>query len=351
VHASCTACGRACLSSDMSTRSLPTPFTPDPQACPVAQDDAWERHFHSQVDAWQAQAATAAAAAAGAAAVESAAAAASAAAPAAVPGSPALVPGSVGGGTARPTGSVPPANIGAPRQQQDRPRLAAAALERCLAEGSASSAEPPITGLSSAAVSSRRRAGPGAVLPVHHADAALGSIVRQAKGPGGTSLTLALDASTAVLHIPALQGACPTSRQPSADAAGPRCGSVAGLESHAAAEGRRDSAATLLALQVCTLAGQFDEHARAPHPHACRHVCALPCLHITCFPLLCLHITRYLFDPTPHPCCFPPTSSNCVVRHQISLSGTTAGVLASGAQRLSLQQPLRTGRRRARPHS
>jgi hypothetical protein len=202
-------------------RASPKHLVHASQLCPITKDDAWERHFRAQVDAWQQQAAaTAAAASAAVAAAAGGAGGLGAPAPAA-----AGRPGSVAGG---PGGQAGAAAAAAGAKEGKRQQLALAALERHLAEAqqppapavglqqalgaasalAAAAAPPP---LQAAHGGARKRGaaaggGPASASALRHGDdaaaAAVSSVgatprgpVRQLRAAGGTAVALAPDAA------------------------------------------------------------------------------------------------------------------------------------------------------------
>ena len=211
-------CERVDCSANQPSHSQLTDHPTRPQACPVTKDDAWERHFRSQVDSWQQQAAAAAAAASAAVGA------------AATATTPTGAPAAAGGKQAAAAAAAACGAGGG----KDRSKLAAAALERhaattgAAAAGAApaSSAAPGLPSLAHGGKLRGSASGPG---PggggAADAGAAAGSGgnmprggVRQLKGPGGAVTTVALNPEAAVVRIPAAAGDGASGRQAEAAA-------------------------------------------------------------------------------------------------------------------------------------
>jgi hypothetical protein len=197
--------------------------------CPIVRDDAWERHFKSQLDTWQQQATTAAAA--GAAAVAAVAAAAAPAGMALSTSTPQGRSTSVGGAAVAGAQAQAQAASGAAAKEGKRQQLAMLALERHLADGQpapfvlvpqpAASVQPPAAAAGAPPPGSAhgvaRKRGAAASTAAAGATAAKGddaaAVAISAATPGGPvrplkaagNAAVALAPETAVKRLPAVR--------------------------------------------------------------------------------------------------------------------------------------------------
>ena len=214
------------------------------QVCPVVLEDACEHH-RGHADGWLAEASTAVGIAAAVVA--------SAAQPAT---------GDAPAGHGRPLGAQPPTATTGTRQQQDRPKAAAAALERHHADSAPVVTKVPLAPSPAPAAATPRRKALGVLIPdalgscfgSPDASTATCTLLRQAKGPGCIISTLALDPATAVVHVHAGSSATPTSKIPSIVASYP---------------GAEASADRLLAVQVRYSFVTRETRGLAKHVHTC----------------------------------------------------------------------------------